>query len=268
MDLIKGLEKVLKKGALLAYLVHMTLRIVEIHRVLKPTGSFYLHCDPTASHYLKLELDAVFCGQGGDYKNEVSWKRTSSHSDAVGYGRIRDVIFFYTKSLTATWNDLYQPYNADYVEQYYRYKDPDGRRWMSDNLSAAGLAGGGYTYEWNGHNKYWRCPVETMQRLHDAGDIYYTKNGIARRKRYLDEAKGIPAQDSWDDIQALRSWHQEKLGYPTQKPEALLERIIKASSNEGDVILDAYCGCGTTVAVARGLIGHGLGLILPFSPSR
>ncbi len=126
VDLIRGLEKVLKRGALLAYLVHMTQRIVEIHRVLKPTGSFYLHCDPTASHYLKLVLDAVFCGQGGDYKNEVSWRRTSGHCDALGYGRVRDVVFFYTKSLNATWNDTYQPYNPDYVEQYYRYKDADG----------------------------------------------------------------------------------------------------------------------------------------------
>ncbi len=264
VELIRGLEKVLGRGSLFAYLVHMTLRIVEIRRVLKPTGSFYLHCDPTASHYLKLVLDAVFCGQGGDFRNEISWKRNTSHSDAVGYGRIRDVILFYTKSLKSTWNDIYQDYSAEYVEQYYRFKDENGKRWMSGDLSAAGLSGGGYTYEWNGHTKVWRCPVETMQKLHDEGKVYYTKNGVARRKRYLDEAKGMPAQDSWEDVQALRSWHQEKLGYPTQKPEALLERIIRASSNEGDTVLDAYCGCGTTVAVAQRLGRRWIGIDITY----
>ncbi len=264
IELIKGLDRVLGRGSLFAYLVTMTVRIAEIRRVLKPTGSFYLHCDPTASHYLKLACDAVFVPQGGDYKNEISWKRNSGHSDAVGYGRIRDVILFYTRSDRATWNDIYQAYDDSYVEQYYRYKDQDGRKWMSDNLSAAGLAGGGYNYEWNGHTKVWRCPIETMQRLHDEGRIYYTRNGVARRKRYLDEAKGMPAQDLWNDIQALRSWHQERLGYPTQKPEALLERILKASSNEGDTVLDAYCGCGTTTTVAQRLKRRWIGIDITY----
>ncbi len=264
VELIRGLEKVLGRGSLLAYLVHMTLRIVEIHRVLKPTGSFYLHCDPTASHYLKLVLDAVFCGQGGDFKNEISWKRNTSHNDAVGYGRVRDVLLFYTKGQGATWNDVYQAYSEEYVEQYYRFKDDDGRRFMSGDLGAAGLAGGGYTYEWNGHTRVWRCPIETMQAYHDNGQIYYTRNGMPRRKRYLDEAKGMPAQDSWEDIQSLRSWHQERLGYPTQKPEALLERIIRASSNEGDTVLDAYCGCGTTVAVAQRLGRRWIGIDITY----
>lgn len=124
---------------------------------------------------------------------------------------------------------------------------------MSDNLSASGLSGGGYHYEWKGVNGYWRCPVTTMERLDAEGRIYYTKNGIARRKRYLDESKGMPAQDIWTDIQALRSWHQERLGYPTQKPTSLLERIISASSNPGDIILDPFCGCGTTITAAQKL---------------
>lgn len=264
IQLIHGLDTVLGRGSLFAYIVNMTVRIAEIRRVLKPKGSFYLHCDPTASHYLKLACDAIFVPQGGDYKNEISWKRNSGHSDAVGYGRIRDVILFYTKSDKATWNDVFQAYDPGYVEQYYRYEDLDGRKWMSDNLSAAGLSGGGYTYEWNGLTKFWRCPMETMQRLHDEGKIYYTKNGIARRKRYLDEAKGMPAQDLWNDIQALRSWHQERLGYPTQKPEALLERIINASSNEGDTVLDAYCGCGTTTTVAQRLKRRWIGIDITY----
>ena len=137
------------------------------------------------------------------------------------------------------------------VEQYYRYVDADGRRFMSDNLSAAGLTGGGYEYEWKGVKRVWRCPVTTMERLDGEGRIFYTKNGIPRRKRFLDEAKGMPMQDLWNDVEALRSWHQERMGYPTQKPVALLERIILASSNPGDVVLDPFCGCGTTVDAAQ-----------------
>jgi adenine specific DNA methylase Mod len=264
IDLISGLTKVLGKGSLLAYLVNMTLRVAEIHRVLKPTGSFYLHCDPTASHYLKIIIDAIFCSQGGDFKNEITWKRTSGHSDSGKYGSVHDVIFYYTKSLKITWNQVYQKYEQNYIDKYYRYQDDDGRKWMSDNLSAAGLAGGGYQYEWNGVTKLWRCPKTTMEKLDAAGKIYYTKNRIARIKRYLDESKGLPVQDAWNDIEALRSWHKELLGYPTQKPESLLERIIQASSNEGDIILDAYCGCGTTVAVSQKLNRQWIGIDITY----
>jgi DNA modification methylase len=264
IDLISGLTKVLGKGSLLAYLVNMTLRVAEIHRVLKPTGSFYLHCDPTASHYLKIIIDAIFCSQGGDFKNEIIWKRTSGHSDSAKYGSVHDVIFYYTKSLKITWNQIYQKYEQNYIEKYYRYQDDDGRKWMSDNLSAAGLAGGGYQYEWNGVTKLWRCPKTTMEKLDAEGKIYYTKNRVARIKRYLDESKGLPVQDAWNDIEPLRSWHKELLGYPTQKPESLLERIIQASSNEGDIILDAYCGCGTTVAVSQKLNRQWIGIDITY----
>jgi site-specific DNA-methyltransferase (adenine-specific) len=237
--------------AMMAYLTYMAQRIIEMCRVLKDTGSIYLHCDPTASHYLKILLDEIF-GKN-NFRNEISWRRNTSHSDAVGYGRVRDVIFFYSKTQNVVWNDLYQKYEDEYTEQYYKYKDADGRRWMSDNLSAYGLAGGGYTYEWHGHTKLWRCPIETMRKLEEEGKIFYTKNGIARRKRYLDEAKGIPVQDDWYDVQALRSWHKERIGYPTQKPLALLHRIIKASSNEGDIVFDPFCGCATTCVAAQQL---------------
>ena len=138
--------------------------------------------------------------------------------------------------------------------------DPDGRKWMSGDLSAAGLSGGGYQYEWKGITREWRCPLDTMKKLDNEGRIYYTKNGIARIKRYLDEAKGLPVQDVWSDIQSLRSWHSERLGYPTQKPEALLETIISASSNEGDVVLDPFCGCGTAVAAAQKLNRQWIGI--------
>ncbi|MCE5277112.1 MAG: DNA methyltransferase [Planctomycetaceae bacterium] len=245
VELMKTFMNFLKPSPMMAYLVQMAVRLVHMHRVLKPTGSLYLHCDPTASHYLKLVLDAIFGAE--NFRNEIIWKRTSGHSDARRYGSVHDVIHFYVKNGNAVWNKPYQPYDPAYVEQYYRYRDPDGRMWMSDNLSAAGLSGGGYEYEWKGIKRIWRCPQERMAALDSQGKVFYTKNGIPRLKRYLDEAKGLPAQDVWGDLEALRSWHKEKLGYPTQKPIELLLRIVAASSNPGDVILDPFCGCGTTI---------------------
>ena len=250
-DCLQAFRTFLGECDMLAYLVMMAPRLMELRRTLKSTGSIYLHCDPAAGHYLKMLMDAVFGPV--NFRNEIIWKRTSGHSDAIGYGSVHDTILFYTRSALARWNDIFQPYDDGYVEQYYRYTDNDGRRWMSDNIGAAGLTGGGYNYEWKGVQGYWRCPISTMERLDTEGRIYYTKNGIPRRKRYLDEAKGMPAQDIWTDVQALRSWHQERLGYPTQKPQALLERIISASSNPGDVVLDPFCGCGTTIAAAQAL---------------
>lgn len=250
-DAMRAARIQLGDNDMLAYLSMMAPRLLELHRVLKDNGSLYLHCDPTASHYLKVLLDAVFAPTC--FRNEIIWKRTSGHSDAQRYGRVHDVILYYGKTDDATWNQVYQPYDEEYVDNYYRYQDSDGRRFMSADLSAAGLQGGGYEYEWKGITREWRCPRETMERLDSEGRIYYTKNGIARRKRYLDEAKGLRAQDVWTDIQALRSWHQERLGYPTQKPEALLDRIIEASSDPGDVVLDPFCGCGTAIASAQRL---------------
>ena len=257
-DMISAFRQFIGSNAMMAYLVMMTPRLVELRRVLKPTGSIYLHCDPTASHYLKLLMDTVFGVT--NFQNEIIWKRTSGHSDARRYGRVHDVMLYYTLSTEAIWNVTHQAYDDDYVEQYYRYTDPDGRRWMSDNLSASGLQGGGYEYEWNGVTRVWRVPRSTMEQLDLEGRVFYTKNGIARRKRYLDESPGLRIQDIWTDTQALRSWHKERLGYPTQKPQALLERIIEASSNEGDVVLDPFCGCGTAVAAAENLDRNWIGI--------
>jgi DNA modification methylase len=230
VELIKGLEKVLKRGSLLAYLVHMTLRIVEIHRVLKPTGSFYLHCDPTASHYLKLVMDAVFCGQGGDFLNEISWCYSQGGKGRKWFGRKHDVIFWYAKSEVYVFNALsvrlpLTPHKQDKSGKSYggrMGKDSDGRE---------------YVEKWGTGNK----------------KLY---------KYYLDEGK-IP-EDWWVDINSLQAAEAERLGYPTQKPEALLERIIKASSNEGDLLLDAYCGCGTTVAVAQRLGRRWIGIDITY----
>ena len=257
-DMVSAFRQFIGSNAMMAYLVMMAPRLVELRRVLKPTGSIYLHCDPTASHYLKLLMDAVF--GPANFRNEIVWKRTSGHSDARRYGRVHDVLLYYAMSTETTWNVTHQPFDDAYATQYYRYEDPDGRRWMSDNLSAGGLQGGGYEYEWNGVTRVWRLPRKTMEQLDAQGMVFYTRNGIARRKRYLDESPGLKIQDAWTDIQALRSWHQERLGYPTQKPQALLERIISASSNEGDVVLDPFCGCGTAVAAAHKLNRQWLGI--------
>jgi len=257
-DALMAMRTFLGPSNMLAYLSMMAPRLVELRRVLKPTGSLYLHCDPTASHYLKLLLDAVF---GPDaFRNEIIWKRTSGHSDARRFGRAHDVILYAGKTDAATWNLIYQAYEPAYVEQYYRYRDEDGRRFMSGDASAAGLSGGGYIYEWRGVMREWRHPEETMRRLDAEGRIFYTRNGIPRIKRYLDESKGLPAQDVWTDLEALRSWHTERLGYPTQKPLALLERIVNVSSNPGDVVLDPFCGCGTAVDAAQRLGRQWIGI--------
>ncbi len=243
---------------MLAYLSMMAPRLVELHRVLKPIGSLYLHCDPTASHYLKLLLDAVFGPQ--NFRSEIIWKRTSGHSDARGYGAVHDVLLYYVASDAATWNRIFQAYDPGYVEQYYRYADPNGRKFMSGDISAAGLSGGGYEYEWRGVTRVWRVPLTSMEKLEGEGRVFYTKNGIPRLKRYLDESKGLPAQDVWADIEPLRSWHAERLGYPTQKPLALAERLIEASSGPGDVVLDPFCGCGTTIDAAQALGRRWIGI--------
>ena len=257
-ELLAAMRSFLGQNDMMAYLTMMAQRIVELHRVLKPTGSIYLHCDPSASHYLKLLLDAVFGAT--NFRSELIWKRQSAHSDARNYGSVHDTVLFYVKSDRFLWNPSFQPYDSEYVEQYYRYTDEDGRRFMSGDLGAAGLQGGGYEYEWKGVVRVWRVPIETMERLDAEGRVFYTRNGIPRMKRYLDEARGNPVQDVWTDIQSLRSWHKERLGYPTQKPEALLERIISASSNEGDVVLDPFCGCGTAVVASERLNRRWIGI--------
>ena len=258
-SLLAAMREFLGANDMMAYLTMMAQRMVELHRVLKPSGSVYLHCDPTASHYLKLLMDAAF---GADnFKNEIVWKRSAAHSDAKACGKTHDVIFLYSKDASLfSWNKQYQEYDPKYIESHYRRKTDKGRRYRTDNLTAAGLSGGGYEYEWNGVVRIWRSPRETMRRLHDEGRIHYTRNGVAEYIRYLDEMPGVPLQDVWADLPPVNSQARERLGYPTQKPEALLERIISASSDEGDVILDPFCGCGTAVAVAERLNRRWIGI--------
>ena len=258
-DLLQAMRSFLGQNDMMAYLTMMAQRMAELHRVLKPTGSVYLHCDPTASHYLKLMLDAVF--GNGNYKNEIVWKRSSAHNDSGTCGRTHDIIFLYTKDrLKLTWNNQYQEYDRSYVESHYRRKTEDGRIYRTDNLTATSLSGGGYEYEWNGVTRLWRSPRETMERLHNDGRIHYTRNGVAEYIRFLDEMPGVPLQDLWTDLPPINSQAKERLGFQTQKPEALLERIINASSNEGDVVLDPFCGCGTAIAVAERLKRKWIGI--------
>ena len=242
-----------------SYLTMMAVRLLEMRRVLKPTGSIYLHCDPTASHYLKMLMDAVFGPE--HFRNEITWRRTTAHSDSSRYGANTDSILFYAKGEQWTWNPQYQDYGTRY-EARFRFKDPDGRAWADYDLTAKGLSGGGYTYEYRGVTSLWRVPLDTMQRLDAEGRLHFTKTGGIRRKRYLNEMKGRPAQALWDDIDPINSQAKERLGYPTQKPLALLKRIIAASSNPGDWVLDPFCGCATACVAAENLGRQWVGIDL------
>lgn len=262
-DALRAFRTFLGGSDMMAYLAMMAPRLVELRRVLKETGSIYLHCDPTASHYLKILMDAVFGPQF--FRNEIIWKRTTAHSDGKRAGRIHDVILFYAASGAFTWNKVYQPYEADYVEKYYRYKDENGNRWASGDCAAAGPGPARY---FNGvlreppAGSHWRFSQDKIDEYVNSGRIYFTDNGFPRFKRYLEDMKGVVLQDIWADkeVQPVVSWSDEGLGYQTQKPEALLERILKASSNEGDLVLDPFCGCGTAVQVAQSLNRRWIGI--------
>lgn len=252
----------LGRNDLSAYLVMMAARLVELRRVLRPTGSLYLHCDPTASHYLKTILDVIFGPQ--NFRNEIIWQRTNVHSDSKTWSRVSDVILFYTAGDTFTWNPQYVPHDPEYVKSKYNRQDDDGRLYMLDNMTSPSPRPN-MMYEWEGHAfppNGWRYSRETMQRLHDQGRIWYPddKGKRPRLKRFLDESPGVLLGNVWTDIPPLNSQAQERLGYPTQKPVALLERIIQASSNPGDVVLDPFCGCGTTVSAAEKLERQWLGI--------
>lgn len=240
-----------------AYLIYMAMRLLEMHRILKPTGSIYLHCDDVMSHSLKLIMDAIF--ERRNFANEITWKRTTAHSDGKRFGRNADIILFYRKTKSFTWHQPFTPYSMQY-EARFKHHDADGRRWTDDNLSAKGLSGGGYDYTYKGATSLWRVPKRKMQELDSENRLHFTNKGGIRLKRYLDEMKGMPVQSQWTDIDPVNSQAKEKTGYPTQKPLALLKRIIAASSNEGDVILDPFCGCATACLAAEDLGRQWIGI--------
>ena len=272
VKMIGALHDFIGENQMMAYLVMMATRLVELHRVLKPTGSLYLHCDPTASHYLKIVLDTIFGPE--NFANEIIWKRTTAHGDArqgsQHFGRIHDIILRYTKTADFVWNQQYVPYGQEYMDTYYKYIDENGRRYWKDNLTAA-KPGGDTRYEWKGKlpppNRYWAFSKTNMERLEAEGRIVYSSTGVPMYKRYLDEMLGKPVQDIWDDIRGLGGLghkKEERLGYPTQKPVALLERIVQASSNPGDLVLDPFCGCGTAIAAAQKLDRRWIGIDITY----
>jgi site-specific DNA-methyltransferase (adenine-specific) len=263
-NVIGALRGAIGTNQMMAYLVMMVARLVELHRVLKSTGSLYLHCDPTASHYLKVVLDTIFGPE--KFLSEIVWKRTSAHSSAKRPGPVHDVILLYSRSEKYLWNPQYQPYDESYIKQFYRHTDPDGRRFQVDNITGSGIRRGETGKPWRGidptpKGRHWMVPPNELDKLEAEGRIYWPQKGeMPRFKRYLDEMPGVSLQDIWDDIPPVSSQAAERLGYPTQKPLTLLERIIQASSNPGDIVLDPFCGCGTTIAAAQKLGRRWIGI--------
>lgn len=273
-DLIGALHSSIRPSPLLAYLVEMTTRLVELRRVLKPTGSLYLHCDPTASHYLKLILDSIFGPE--KFRNEIVWKRTHSHGSALRWGDVHDVLLYYGKTDRPTWNRVDQPYDESYLASKYRHYDERGR-YRLVVLTAPGTTEGDSGQPWHGYDptesgRHWAVPKRALEMLREEGveipgsipeqlDLLFDhglirfpsksngQSGVPESKLYL--RGGAPIQDVITDIPPINSQARERLGFPTQKPVSLMERVILASSNEGDVVLDPFCGCGTTIEAAR-----------------
>ncbi|WP_420324641.1 DNA methyltransferase [Mameliella sp.] len=264
-DVLMSLRLILGTNDMLAYLTMMSARLQELHRVLRPSGSLYLHCDPTASHYLKIILDGVF--GPSNFRNEVIWKRTSAHSSAKRWGPVHDVILFYSAGEKFTWNRAKQPYDQTYIDAFFTHKDPDGRRWRRADLTGAGTRNGPSGDPWRGidvraKGRHWAVPHDKLDQMDAQGRIHWPKKvgGVPQRKRYIDELPGMPLQDIIDDIRPLHNVSRERLGYPTQKPVELMKRILEASSKEGDVILDPFCGCGTTLHAAEELGRRWIGI--------
>lgn len=261
-DALRAMHMLLGENDALAYIINMAPRLVELHRVLKSTGSLYLHCDPTMSHYLKVMLDAIFGAR--NFRGEITWLRTTTHNDAKRWSPNADILLYYAKSDVFTWNPAHTAHTDRYVQSKYRHDDGDGRLYRLDNMTSPNPRPN-LTYEWMGHEppvNGWRYSRERMAKLHEAGRIWYPDDKAKRPqlKRYLEEQLGTVVGNVWTDIPPLNSQAAERLGYPTQKPVALMDRIIRASSNPGDVVLDPFCGCGTTVDSAIKLDRRWLGI--------
>jgi site-specific DNA-methyltransferase (adenine-specific) len=279
-SMLSALRQFIGANQMMAYLVMMAARLVELHRVLKPTGSLYLHCDPTASHYLRIILDTIFNPK--NFKSEIIWKRSGAHNLSKAWDAVHDVLLFYTYSEKYSWNQIYEPYSKEYLSRFRRI-DSDGRQWQDVALTAGGSkesSGARSQQNWRGFypppGRNWSAPrlitdhlgfqrdmdvIEKLEAMDAAGYIYWPpNNGLPRFKQYLDLLPGSPVTDLWPDIPPINSQAAERLGYPTQKPIALLERIIQASSNPGDVVLDPFCGCGTTIAAAQKLGRQWIGI--------
>ncbi|MEC4836835.1 DNA methyltransferase [Mycobacteroides chelonae] len=258
-DALSAYYTLLGESEALAYLVNMTPRLLQLHRVLKPTGSLFLHCDPTMSHYLKVLLDAMFDAR--NFRNEIIWNRTAAKAlQTTRVARNHDVVLAYGKTDNFTFNSdaMFAPYDETDLDaktrEKYSLKDKDGRRYQLTSLINPAANRPNLTYEFLGVTRVWRWTRERMQAAYESGQVVQTAPGrVPRLKRYLDEQRGKPLSDVWTDITPINARAAERLGYPTQKPVALLERIIKLTTNPGDVVLDPFCGCGTTVDAAQRL---------------
>jgi DNA modification methylase len=287
--IIAALRAGIGENQMMAYLVEMAVRLVELHRVLKPTGSLYLHCDPTASHYLKLVLDAIFDAR--NFRNEVIWKRTGAHNSAKRFGALHDVLLYYAKSRDTTFNRAFQAYSSEYTDSHFTDEDERGR-YQAVTLTGPGvLTGEGDSgkpwrgYDPSAHGRHWQPGsyvyakyseltgedlaqyplLERLDKLSEAGLLHRQgRTGSPRYKYYLADAPGVPFQDIWDDIPPINSQSKEKLGWDTQKPIPLLERVISASSGAGDVVLDPFCGCGTALIAAEKLGRKWIGIDITY----
>jgi DNA modification methylase len=264
-EALTAFRTLLGENDAMAYLVNMAPRLVELHRVLKLTGSLYLHCDPTMSHYLKVMLDAIFGAE--QFQNEICWERAGAKNNSQRYGRCHDVILFYSRGKRFCWNPQFTDFEQASIDKnYHHVEEGTGRRYRRGDLTAA-KPGGDVDFEWHGVRPYkgrhWAYSKENLDRMYAEGRIEFRATGMPVYKRYLDEQPGVSLQDIWTDIR-LTSADKERLGYPTQKPLALLHRIIAASSNPGDVVLDPFCGCGTTIDAAQGLDRQWMGIDVTF----
>ena len=257
-EMIQAMRRFLKESDVMAYLVMMTNRLLELHRVLKSSGSLYLHCDTTASHYLKIVLDTIFGAE--NFRNEISWRRSQTRSSISKiYRRAHDVIFFYSKSSEYTFNLQYKEL-SETSKKLYENQDEKGFYQLVP-LLVSGKRNGATGQVWRGvdpntHGKegmHWVTTPDKLDEYDKQGLVAWGKKegSTPRLKYYLDESPGVPLNDFWDDIDVISSSSGESLGYPTQKPLELLERILQASSNKGDVVLDPFCGCGTAVHAAQ-----------------
>jgi site-specific DNA-methyltransferase (adenine-specific) len=269
VDMMQSLYSFLRSSPMMAYLAMMAPRLVELHRILKPSGSLYLHCDPTASHYLRILLDGIFGAQ--NYRNEIIWKRRYGTFSTVHtsnkFGNSTDTILFYAKSEENVFKPQYSfddPTYQSYLEKAFRFVDEKGRRYRIDNLANPAYRPN-LIYQYKGYKppaNGWAISREKMELWDKEGRLHFPKShkGRIQRKRFLDEVKGKPVQNLWDDIEMISSQSDERLGFPTQKPQALLERIIDASSKPGDVVFDPFCGCGTTIHAAQKLGRQWIGI--------
>lgn len=266
--LIGALRKGIGENQMMAYVVEMAVRLVELHRVLKPTGSLYLHCDPTASHYLRVILDAVFGPE--NFRSNITWKRTNVHNDSKEWSAVADTLLYYVKDSRKgfVWNPIRAAHSAEHIKSKYGNQDADGRRYTLSDMTSPNPRPN-MMYEWKGYASPpmgWRYERATMERLDAEGRIWYpdTKLKRPRLKRYLDEMPGTLLTNVWTDIDPINSQARERLGYPTQKPVALLERILEASSNPGDVVLDPFCGCGTALIASQKLGRRWIGIDITY----